>query len=198
MIYQYNKNVVITPNAIPRHDYFPVQKTESEYTRIFWQGSITHETDVKILKDTVKKLDNKFMMVMAGMTDHPAWIRMANYFTNYQKKPGVVIPAKSTFEYYSNYQFADVCVCPLVPTKFNGFKSNLKVLEAAHSGLPVIASFVHPYLSLPILYAKHGQDWSKWLNDTEALKECAVKLQNHVRLNYDFDQINLKRKECFE
>lgn len=201
MIYPYNKNVVIVPNAIPKdHPYFPVIKTKSGkgHTRIFWQGSVTHEADINILRCTIKKLDrDKFMMVMAGYTQQIEWERMADCYTNYKKMPGVVLPGLPPHEYYRNYQYADICVVPLLSTKFNSYKSNLKILEAAHSGLPVIASNVHPYKNMPVMYAESKADWAKWLNDPAAHAEYAVKLAEHCDREYNFDTINLKRREAF-
>ncbi len=200
MIYPYNKNVVVVPNAIPTHDYFPTTKTQSAkgHTRIFWQGSVTHEADINLLRGTIKKLDrDKFMMVMAGYTNQVEWERMADCYTNYKKMPGVVLPGAPPHEYYRNYQYADVCVVPLLSTKFNGFKSNLKILEAAHIGAPAIVSNVHPYKDMPVLYVDRKEDWAKWLNDPAALSESAVKLSEYCKQRYDFNTINLRRKEVF-
>jgi glycosyltransferase involved in cell wall biosynthesis len=197
-VYEFNKNVVIVPNAIPQHEYFPVVKTESEYTRIFWQGSITHERDIALLRNPIKRLDaKKFMMVMAGHTNQVEWDRMASMYTNGMRLPGVVLPGVGVTEYYRNYQYADVCVCPLIESPFNAMKSNLKVLEAAHSGLPVIASDVHPYKGMPLMYVGRQGDWYRWLNDVDGHKEHAAKLSEYVRVHYDFDTINEKRKSIF-
>lgn len=200
-VYEFNKNVVVVPNAIPEHEYFPVVKTQSAkgHRRIFWQGSVTHEADLKQLSSTIKKLDpEKFMVVMAGYTEQIEWERMADGFTNRKKMPGVVLPGTSPLDYYKNYQYADVCVVPLLSTKFNKYKSNLKILEAAHSGLPVIANNVHPYKNIPgVLYANKKEDWYSWLNDFQAQDESAKVLAEYCKKEFNFDLINLKRKEVF-
>lgn len=201
-VYKLNKNVVVLPNAIPKNapHFFPTTRTESAkgHKRIFWQGSVTHEKDVALLKDTIKKLDReKFMMVMVGYTQQIEWERMADCYTNYQKMPGVVLPGTGTETYYHNYQYADVCVVPLLSTKFNGYKSNLKVLEAAHSGLPVIASNVHPYKNIPgVMYVDRREDWRKWLYADDQWEGHAKVLKEHVDKEFDFAAINLKRKEA--
>lgn len=198
---KYNKNVVVCPNAIPKHEYFPVQFTQSAkgHKRIFWQGSVTHEADVKILRSTVKKLDPaKYMMVMAGYTEQVEWERMADYFTDHKRMPGVVLPGLSPFEYYRNYQYADVCVVPLLSTKFNQYKSNLKILEAAHSGLPVIASNVHPYKKMEgVMYVDKQADWLRWLTMTDVWDETAAMLKRHCERFFNFNTINAKRREVF-
>lgn len=198
---KYNKNVVVLPNAIPNHEYFPVQPTQSAkgHKRIFWQGSVTHEADVKMLRSTVKQLDPlRYMMVMCGYTEQVEWERMADYFTDHKRMPGVVLPGASPMEYYRNYQYADVCVVPLLSTKFNQYKSNLKILEAAHSGLPVIASNVHPYKNIEgVMYVNEQRDWLKWLTMTDVWEETAKMLKRHCEKNFNFDEINKQRAAVF-
>ena len=201
-IYPYNKNVIICPNAIPKHEYFPVEKTQSERVRIFWQGSITHEKDIELLKNPLRRLDkNKFLMVMAGYTEHEVWNKMASTFTRGLSLQGCILKGLSPFEYYTNYRYADICLAPLVETEFNSYKTNLKVLEAAHSGVPVIASKVDPYLDMPILYAGKQTDWYKHISmlasDEAARREQGEQLQAFCEVNYNFEQINIKRKSQF-
>ncbi len=204
-IYYYNKNVTVVPNAIPKNsEWFRVVKTESEFTRIFWQGSITHERDIELLRGPVRRLNRgQYFMVMAGYTESPVWDRMVSAYTNGLKLKGSILPGASPMEYYSNYQYADICMAPLLETPFNSFKSNLKILEAAHSGLPVIASHVHPYIdsSMPVQYVKSQQDWRKHiadLTDKSNREEAGRTLQEHCDRHYNFETINQKRREVFK
>ena len=196
-IYPYNKNVIVLPNAIPNHKYFEVDKTKSAkgHVRIFWQGSITHEGDIKMLTKCIKQLDkNKFMMVLAGYTEQVEWERICNYYTNNQRMPGVILPGVPPNEYYKYYQYADVCVVPLLSNKFNAYKSNLKILEAAHLGLPVIASNVHPYKDMDgVMYVNNNNDWYNLLQDRDAQIETAVILAAYCKQHYNFDTINKQR-----
>lgn len=202
-VYEYNKNVVILPNAIPKNcpEYFPVIKTKSGkgHHRVFWQGSVTHEKDVELLRKTIKQLDpEKYMMVMAGYTQQVEWERMADCFTNYQKMPGSVLPGANPTEYYRNYQYADVCVVPLLSTKFNSMKSNLKILESAHSGLPVIASNVHPYKNIDgVMYVDRSTDWLKWLKAVDEWDDKAKVLSEFCDKHYNFEEINKRRATIF-
>jgi glycosyltransferase involved in cell wall biosynthesis len=197
-VYPLNKNVVVVPNAIPKHDWFPTIRVPSGagHRRVFWQGSVTHEADIKMLEKTIKRLDpSRFMMVMCGYTEQVEWERMADVYTNRKKMPGVVLPGLPPHEYYKNYQYADVAVVPLLSTKFNQYKSNLKILEAANVGVPVIASNVHPYKNIPhVLYVNSKEDWYRWLNDEEALAESGGKLKDWCDRNYNFEEINDRSK----
>jgi hypothetical protein len=50
---------------------------------------------------------------------------------------------------------------------------------------------------MPLMYVGRQGDWYRWLNDVDGHKEHAAKLSEYVRVHYDFDTINLKRKEVF-
>lgn len=201
LIKPHNTNVVITPNAIPIHEYFKTSRSDSELPRIFWQGSITHERDIQLLKNPFKRLD-KCATVIAGYTKHEAWDRMVSAFTNGLSIPGLILPGLPPHEYYNNYSFADICIAPLIKSRFNGLKSNLKVLEAANAGCPIICSAVDPYLNMPVLYAESQKDWYKHLNmlihDEAARKDYAFSIQGYCQRNYNFETINKIRYENFK
>lgn len=199
-IYPYNKNVIVTPNAIPDHEYFKIEKQESEKVRIFWQGSITHEKDIELLRNPFKRLNgSNTLNVIAGYTKHETWDRMVSAYTNGLKLPGVVLPTASPTEYYKNYQYADICLAPLIKSEFNSFKSNLKILEAAHAGCPVIASKVNPYLEMPVLYADQQGDWFKHINslvnNPELRKDIGNNLKSYCNTHFNFNKINRYRLE---
>jgi glycosyltransferase involved in cell wall biosynthesis len=200
LIRPYNDNVVVCPNAIPDHEYFSAERTESVLPRIFWQGSITHEKDVMLLKNPFKRLQ-QCGAIIAGYTDHDVWGRMVNAFTNGLSLPGMVLPGTSPMEYYKNYAHADICVAPLISSPFNSLKSNLKVLEAAHAGLPIVCSKVDPYLNMPVLYVEKQSDWYKHLNslihDKAMREELGKSLKEYCQTEYNFETINQTRYACF-
>lgn len=217
-IYKINKNVVIVPNAIPKeklrvqefirehHDasqlVFPSTRVPSVNgkKRIFWQGSITHEKDVNILRKTMKKLDaEKFMSIVVGYDADPIWERVCDCLTDYQRLEHVIFKGTTPYEYYGHYRYSDIAIVPLLSTKFNKYKSCLKVLEAAHVGLPVIASNVHPYKDMPgVLYPKNNEDWYNMLNmPDDELAEHARILKQHCDTHFNFTEINKKRLEAF-
>lgn len=204
-VYKLNKNVFICPNSIPKHEYFPIQPTDSEYARIFWQGSITHRDDLFLLQWALKGLNHspekdKSMMVIAGYEDHYIWHDMVNVYTNATKLKGCVLNSSKPTEYYNNYKFADICLVPLVKNEFNSCKSNLKFLEAAYSSKPVICSEVDPYLGLPVLYAKDKKDWLKHIksliNDKDMRNALGKEARAHFDKHYNYESINETRKQA--
>lgn len=196
----YNDNILICPNSIPDHEYFKTERTESLLPRIFWQGSITHEADLILLKNPFKRLSG-CATVIAGYTKHDVWGKMVNAFTNGLTLPGAVLPGLPPHEYYRNYGCADICVAPLLGTAFNSMKSNLKVLEAAHAACPIVCSKVDPYLDLPVLYAESQKDWYKHLNmlihDTDARYIHGNLLKNFCNKHFNYKEINQLRYERF-
>jgi glycosyltransferase involved in cell wall biosynthesis len=59
----------------------------------------------------------------------------------------VIAPSQNVNEYGNFYRLFDIALAPLEDNKWNNCKSELKIIEAAAYGLPVIASEVAPYLS---------------------------------------------------
>lgn len=196
----YNERCIVLHNSIPNHKYFDTERTKSVLPRIFWQGSITHEQDIALLRGPMRRLQG-CATVIAGYTKHDIWGKMVNNFTNGLTLPGAVLPGLPPHEYYRNYGSADICVAPLLDTAFNAMKSNLKVLEAAYSRLPIVCSKVDPYLDLPVLYAEKQTDWFKHLNmlihDKSARVELGQRLYKYCNENYNFDKINQDRYDRF-
>lgn len=202
----YNKNVHVCPNAIPRQGQFDIEREPYYLTRLFWQGSNTHREDISILArplDMLGRVAGKIKMIMAGYTEgEEQWDHMARMYTAGLKHQYKLIPPKHVTQYYENYKEADICLVPLVKSKFNGMKSNLKILEAANMGLPVIASKVDPYLDMPVLYCNSGSDWIKhitWLlKSRKRQREAGQELKEFCEKHFNFHRINNERKQILE
>lgn len=201
-----NKNVYIVPNAIPKQGQFDIEREPYYLTRLFWQGSITHRKDIEILERPIyqlSKIASKIKMIMAGYhRDEAEWHSMALTYTANTKHQYKLIEGQPVTNYYEAYKHADICLVPLVKSRFNGYKSNLKVLEAANLGLPVIASAVDPYLDMPLLYCKSGRDWVKHItrlvDSKKRRKEAGAELKDFCETQYNFHKINNMRKQILE
>lgn len=202
----YNKNVHVCPNAIPRQGQFDIEREPYYLTRLFWQGSDTHKEDIALLRTPIDKLGYlapKIKMVMAGYAeDHEEWHNMVLDYTANTKHQYKLIPYAKITDYYKAYAQADICLVPLLNSKFNRHKSNLKILEAANLGLPVIVSQVHPYLDLPVLYCRSSSDWVKWITklvkSRKRQKEAGQELAEYCAEHYNFNKINNQRREILE
>jgi glycosyltransferase involved in cell wall biosynthesis len=197
--------VHVLPNAIPNTGQFDVQRIESDLPRIFYQGSTTHVKDIQLLKGPMRRLQrNKFRTVLAGFhKDVPEWHIIADAFTNGLNYDSRIIPSSPPDTYYKAYAHADIAVCPLIDTKFNGYKSNLKVLEAARVGAAVVASNVGPYKNHKgVLLVNNQTDWfkhlNKLINDRNYTIEKGQEAKEYCSRKFNYQSINAERKQIFE
>jgi hypothetical protein len=202
-----NPNCHILPNAIPRFDQFDITRTESEFTRLFYAGSETHVKDVELLRNPVKRFDFKNTeMVLGGyVKDHPRLTQMATAYTNGGKLRHRVIEYLPVQEYYRAYILCDIGLIPLIDSKFNQHKSNLKILEAANVSAPVVVSKVNPYLGFPedvVNYVTGQGDWYRHVktlvNDPAMAKDQGVRLKDYCDEHFNFHKINKERKQILE
>jgi glycosyltransferase involved in cell wall biosynthesis len=201
----FNKNVHVSQNAIPHLGQFAIEREPYHLTRLFWQGSITHQEDIKLLSVPIFRIPHllpKIKMVMAGYQEDEVWYQMAKTYTAQLKHQYKLIPGGPVDSYYSAYKDADICLVPLVNSVFNRMKSNLKVLEAANLGLPVIASDVHPYKDMPLLHCNGSADWIKHITrlvkSKKRQKEVGQELKEFCDEHYNFHRINSERKQVLE
>ncbi len=210
-IYPFNKNIHILPNAIPKTGQFNIKTEPSDKVRLFWQGSRTHRKDIEILERPMLDLvryRNEIKMIMGGVeTDEDAkpseiWYKMKFIFTAGHRIPSAYILGEPVYNYYYTYEQADICLIPLVRSRFNSMKSNLKVLEAANMGLPAIVSQVHPYLGMPVRYCLRGLDWvdhiKELVNSPQKRIDEGAKLRQWADEHYNFKEINEERKRVYE
>lgn len=206
-----NTNTYVLPNAIPYGlGQFHDLKVESEYIRIFWAGSITHEHDINILKYPIRRLnDPRIQMVMGGYSDHNEasiriWDKMATIFTNNKKLHFRILRGTEPHRYMELYQEGDIMLIPLENSSWHASKSNLKILEAACKKMPCIVSHVEPYSNdqdAPVLWVKTQSDWYKHImflvNNENARIDYGQKLYEWAKQKYNFADINKRRASLF-
>ncbi len=124
----YNDNVTVIPNFIPygENQFKVTEETFEEFEkrpiRIGLIGSNSHLDDWASLKGWINRIltiktENKFEFVICGIN---------------LKWPGVkIIPGKPPQEYMEVYKGVDILLCPLLNTKQNKCRSDLKIKEAA-------------------------------------------------------------------
>lgn len=213
-ISKYNEKVHVVPNALPYgKDQFTDVHTPGDRIRVVYTGSITHQKDVALLGNPFKRvlsdkhLVNQLHFTLCGYdpaNDYSkiVWHRMINYFTVALQMPGAVKKALPITEYMNFYNEADVSIVPLVESKFNSMKSNLKVLEAATKKIPVIVSNVDPYKGCPYTVKVSNQtDWYKAIKKvtTDAIYRKEIGEANHEWCNQYFhlDKINELRHQLY-
>jgi uncharacterized protein YneR len=205
-IYQLNKQVFILPNAIPYGEgQFIDVKEQSEKVRLFWSGSDTHAQDISILKYPMQRvysdgdIRGKIKTVMAGYAEKskPVWDVMISAFTTGLRFDSQIYSFSKPENYMFAYCDSDISLIPLLDTKFNSLKSNLKVLETAAKRNPAVVSEVNPYLGMPLCYARTQQYWYRWIkelvNDKAMREEKGNELFEFCNKHHNLKTINEKR-----
>lgn len=172
---QFNPNVHIIPNYIPRWVLEWERPRRDELT-IGWGGSSTHGMDWEAegpqIKRFLKRSGMPFRLV--GGTLQQAQLQMGLPVD--QVSATGWIP--SVEDYWKTVDF-DIGVIPLKPHLFNQSKSHLKFLENSALGIPTVASDAGPYTEA-IEHGKTGflvkrdHEWGKYLRDLsndEAMRE---------------------------
>jgi glycosyltransferase involved in cell wall biosynthesis len=208
---QFNDNVVITPNALPYGlNQFNDTRVKSDKVRLFWCGSISHDNDIKILKEPLKRLQGRkdIQMVMGGYNDSDAytksiWDKMFSMFTG--NLPSIKLHSASPTQYMDMYNYADIVLIPLEDSEWHACKSNLKILEAAAKRLPVICSNVAPYnmdVDAPVLWVNNQKDWFRYINlltNNPSLREnLGNELYAWASKKYNFTEINQQRYDAYK
>jgi glycosyltransferase involved in cell wall biosynthesis len=208
-----NKNWVVIPNALPYgEDQFTDVKTESDKVRFVYAGSVTHEKDIAILKNPMKRVagdsmvKNNSTFILCGYSEDKevvnAWGRMINDYMCGFKVDGYIRGALPVDQYMNFYNEADACLVPLVDSKFNSMKSNLKVLEAATKNAPVICSNVKPYADCKhIIPVNNQSDWftniKKVVKDAIYRQEMGLANGEWCRENFNLIKVNQLRTQIF-
>ena len=197
----YNSNIEIVPNAIPYgEEQFKDFKQDSDLVRLFWSGSGTHERDINILRNPMKRINFPVRTVIAGFNEgeKPIWDNMICAFTNGLKLNPTIYNFNEVTHYMASYADSDISLIPLIDSKFNSMKSNLKVLETAAKKNPAIVSNVHPYKGFyPACHVNSQKDWYYWIkrlvNDEAARKSYGNALYDYCNKNFNLHEVNKHR-----
>ena len=208
----FNSNVHIFPNALPfGRNQFIEDRRQSNRVRIFWAGGVSHEADIKMLRNPIQRLKihaDKIQMVIGGYAEGnivtPIWDRMFSAFTAGGTLPYMKLHGVPPNQYMQMYENADIMVIPLEDSEWHGCKSNLKILEAACKRIPVIVSNVAPYnkdSDAPVFWVNSQKDWFYHLNylicNPEAREDYGNKLYEWAKEKYNLTDINQRRAAAF-
>lgn len=231
----FNKNTVVIPNAFPfgQDVYVPNPQPRQKMTFIYAAGS-THLPDVKLLEGKFKRIGGdqwikeRAEFILAGYEptvvskyktkeDYDArngntvlvkvqnvWDRMANIFS--QTNAHRLLPATNLDEYINYYDQADVAIVPLCANDWNSYKSELKIVEAAVKGIPVICSNVEPYSLLRpctgVMWVENPSQWLEWfkfcIKNPEYVKDEGAMLKEWVSKKYELTTWNQTRKHIIK
>lgn len=219
---EYNRCLEVIPNALPygRGQFHDGRLPSAEdigpgRLRVSYVGSVTHERDLEVVRGAWRRMgDEKYIrdrthFILCGFTNEgprqvvEAWRRMLSVYLAGFKLNGYARAAIEPEQYMAFYCEADIAVAPLVASKFNAMKSNLKVLEAATKAIPILVSDVHPYKDQPYaVHCKSGADWVR--NMRELIRSPSMRREygeanaEYCRSEFDLDYWNKYRRQVYD
>lgn len=209
-----NSNVEILPNALPYgEDQYINKRVHTDRIKFVHTGSITHEKDIEILRGPMqrvysdKQLRDRSHFTLCGFNDANErtvhiWSRMISDYTCALKLSSSIKKHLPVTEYMNFYSDADCSIVPLLATRFNSMKSNLKILEAAATRIPVICSNVAPYDTAPhAIKISRQPEWyqaiKKIASDAIYRKEIGEANFQWCNEHYNLHKINQARRELY-
>jgi len=230
--------IYVFENAIDLDDeQFDSFKYNSDLIRFGMTGGSSHVNDIKCLmgfwKHLSSKILNKIQIVLCGydlsaekkiidengkVTDTQIIEEKDNWW--YQTEQAIItgvgkdhykrIETKNINkgEYGQIYRDIDVLLAPLMNTKFNNCKSELKIIEAGFTSTLPMCSKVIPYSNFVtdetavLVKDNTPEGWAKQItkivNNWDKYNEMADKNNEYVKEKRDLKHVTQKRKEFFE
>jgi glycosyltransferase involved in cell wall biosynthesis len=205
------QNLHILPNGLPFDDdqFTDIRSDQTDRTRFVYVAGNTHLHDIKAIAGAMKKVQSNSLfrdeasITLCGFQDHEVWHRMAVYLKGGYSGNFGIQRGLPVSQYMNLYNDADVALAPLVDSKFNRMKSNLKALEAAAKRIPLIASDVEPYQgSGYIPTAGNSAEWSIYMREMvdspNYRRWLGEQLGKECREQFDIRDINKKRAEAYK
>jgi glycosyltransferase involved in cell wall biosynthesis len=156
----YNKNVFVLPNCI---DQAQIRReiTPNERLTVGWAGASGHDKDFQSVQRELKTFFRRNPQVdthFVGVNHGPDIGRPDSRYTGW---------TKNLTEYLAKIDF-DLGIAPLAYHAFNRSKSDLRFLEYASLGIPVVASDFGPYSEsiehgVTSFLVRHPHEWNKYL-----------------------------------
>ena len=192
-----NSNVAVLPNMLPA-EYWQVRQTESSDGKIVigWAGSTSHWPDLELIKSVMPQILNEYPKTefhIAGLNRNP--------FPEH-KRMKVVAPVHGE-DFALLLATFNIGLVPLINGMFNDCKSDLKYIEYAMVGLPVIASKVDAYERTVVngqngFLARNTKDWLKYLkrllDQPDLRKDMGQKAQEYAQTRTIEENIGLWEK----
>lgn len=209
---QYNKNIVVIPNALPFGEgQFINDRVEGDRVRFISAGGVTHLRDLKEIQNCFRKLERmdkgKYEMVLAGYDEFDKsgiWEKIEAVVKGGSKDYTRVY--RLPLEMYMNaFNNGDVVLAPLERNTFNTYKSQLRIVESGCKEMPIITSDWPPYSDEPtdlIMRATTSNQWydriKYCIKNPSFVRERGEALGLYVREKYDLRKVNLLRAQLFD
>ena len=204
-----NHKVSILPNALDLTDEQWVQPNYvSDMVRFGWVGGATHAEDMMLISEDIQRILNEYEnseFYFCGFNQSAEMNSILYRFNGNSAElhPRIkVLKSMPVNEYGHHYRCFDVALAPLQDNKWNACKSELKVIEAAAYGLPVIASKVKPYTNLADNFGVTVTNdfytvMASMIENKHRIKDAGEINQSYCLANYNLTEINEKRLKFY-
>lgn len=170
-----NSNVHVIPNYLPAWLLAHARPRRDGRVVIGWGGSSTHRMDWQQCGEQVRRY---LQRAPSSVEFHLMGADYAREHRLPRERVRVTGWTESVPDYWRAIDY-DIMLAPLRPHPFNRSKSNLRVLEAAILGIPVVASDYGPYAEfvehgVTGLLVKADHDWGRHLRalvEDQAMRE---------------------------
>jgi glycosyltransferase involved in cell wall biosynthesis len=216
---QWQKNVLVVPNAIDLRKYTPennirdrlntdetIKHIGKDKITVGWTGSFTHLSSMKEIANSLKYVfqrNKQAAFVFCGKREYFDMIEIPSD----QKIYVDTVPFEEHFKIYSLF---DINLTPVKINRFNQSKSELKCLEAAAWSVPSISTKIDPYINFynnsdganVLIKNNRWRDWDKsidkLINDESYRKELGKKSYQSIVNYYNLDNMCEVRYKWFE
>lgn len=200
----FRKPITVIPNAIdPKIWKVKKKKRDDGKIRIGWIGSASHFSDTQVVNEAFDEILKKYPQVE---------LHLCGFAQNASSRGDREFHHKGTNGYKEYPQFLadldlDIAVAPLIDSKFNRCKSNIKWMEHAMLETPMVLSDITPYSDCVKNYktgylAKNKNQWVKYLGwlveSAEKRKEIGQAAKKEVLDKFTIDKQLPKYQELFE
>ena len=199
-----NDNVYVLPNTIPfgEGQFRKHELPASDKVRLLYASSSMNYSNTNIIARAMEKLKHlPIEIVFAGYHEGEVYELIIQNLTAKGQIPYTTIEWTGVEDYMNSYQ-GDILLVPSKATEFNSYKSNIKVLEAATLGMPVVVSMAEPYLGLPVNYFTGEKEFveqvTRLVEDVEYRNECGMKIEDFVKENYDMSKWSERRLQVYK
>lgn len=194
-----NPNVRILPNSIDFDLFRPLPRPEEykDQIRIGWFGGDSHYVDLKIIKNVLKRLVDKYPQVKITLLipQVPYWNEIFEGID--PKRVDYHGWAElSVYPLFLANRHFDIGLIPLADNDFNRCKSNLKWLEFSALKVPTVSQNMIPYSNSITdgrdgLLANTEEEWfqkvSELIEKPELRKNISENAYNKVKRDYNLD-----------
>jgi glycosyltransferase involved in cell wall biosynthesis len=179
VISRFNPNVYVLPNCIDLN-LITHQRPKAERLTIGWAGGSSHLNDFASMRSELRQFLRRHPetdMHFVGQ-DYRELFNLPN--TRWTTWNSNLVDYLHTLDF-------DIGVAPLAYTAFNRSKSDLKVLEYAALGIPVVAADFGPYAAsvnhgVTGFRVKHSHEWAKYLRMLVEDKQLREEMSINAKL----------------